>query len=175
MCPPPPPPVGGSGGGPTTLAAPTPSYSASYEQFMAQQSHAGQLQQQQMQAAAAQVWSLIQLFWLFRIRDQGKKDIFTNSQSRFVSVVVLGPPCLSWHTWHCPCFSVVTQAMHNQCWRPPFCELCMKAEASTLILSYSSTILVAGRNKMEQKSPWWEVIDLPSRQINEFLPIKPTS
>ena len=41
---------------------------------------------------------------------------FTNTQSRFVTVVlngVLRPPHLSCHFWECPCISKVPEAMHE--------------------------------------------------------------
>ena len=63
-----------------------------------------------------QVWSR-NLILLFAINDWCKKSAFyTNTQSRFASVVVggvFGPPRLAQDTLRCACISVVPEATHE--------------------------------------------------------------
>ena len=92
----------------------------------------------------------------------------TNIQSRFASVVldsVLGPLRLAWHTWWCPCFSVVPAASHNMSWRP--LKVAVTAQKALQGSELQSREMLVG---MEKKVfPHQGVIDLPPNQWF-FLP-----
>ena len=92
--------------------------------------------------------------------------LFINTPSRFMSGVldsVLGPPCLARHTWRCPCISVVQKQRTRRVKGPRRapCQLKKPFEGPR-----------QGSCWEERKRivfPRWGVIDLPSRQIDEFL------
>ena len=55
------------------------------------------------------IWSITQFYSML------KSVFFINTQSRFA-----GPHRLLWHTWWCPCFSVVPEPTHDRALRYHF-------------------------------------------------------
>ena len=66
-----------------------------------------------------QVWSLTQFYSVdFSKSRIGVHKCVFNKRIIKVCVSVLGPPRLAWHTWRCPCFSVVPKQRMRSGWGP---------------------------------------------------------
>ena len=69
----------------------------------------------QVNARGHQVWSLTQFSSVsFTIKDLSVQKLYMHTiKSCIIFNGDLGPACLTWHTWWCPCFSVFPQATHE--------------------------------------------------------------
>ena len=94
----------------------------------------------------------------------------TNTHSRFASIVlevVKGPSCLERHTWQCSCVWVVSGATHKAL------RALEGRRVSSKIPQGSETETRELLGETEGNCiPLTKVIDLSSRQINDFWPIR---
>ena len=82
---------------------------------------------------------------------------------------VVGPPCLAHNAWRCPCISVVPKQRTHQGWGP--LKGIVSAQKALQESEKDTRELLEERKRIVFL--WQGVIDLPYRQINDFLPFWP--
>ena len=100
--------------------------------------------------------------WIFTIKDRCKQVRFHFNESRFAPAVldsVLGNLRLAWHTWLCPCFTVVLKATGGE----------SRALEGQLKRPSRRRRGSCWEERKRIAFPWRGVINLPSRQINDFF------